>query len=266
MLFVCIVVVSIFSSCLYSGELPPYILVQNVLEESEMRDLNKLTESKAELLWYGRYNFWKENFEATLNDAGPNFVSRQVSKHTSDDTIADELSKLRITQNAEQDIIIKHDAKHAIDAVSDKLSKLFLMKVQELGADIARKRIFLLSYFDRNIVNPKNAESSGLFWHRDSITVDEKQEIADYTFLLLTNGKIQNWKGAKVVLQQGGNYRQGADYQWINSDNPEVEITPRYNQAIIFKNSDTGHMVTPLILLSDETVQRDVFILNCFLQ
>ncbi len=122
------------------------------------------------------------------------------------------------------------------------------------------------SYLDRNVINLKNAASSGMFWHRDSIIVDGQKKIADFTMILLINGKFQDWEGADVVLQLGGKYGEVGGYNWINSDFPKIMLTPRYNEAIIFKNSDTGHMVTPLTLLSDSTVQRDVFIITCYIQ
>jgi hypothetical protein len=235
MLLSIIMFVCFFPFYIHTGEFPQYAVVPDVLEESEMIQLSQLTNSAPELLWYGRYNFWKENFEAEVDAAG-------------------------------QDIIFRHVNEHECATVTDKLSKLFLTKVQELGVEIAKKRIILQSYLDRNIVNSKNAASSGMFWHQDSIIVDGQQKIADFTLILLANGKIQNWSGAKVVLQQGGEYSKTDPSRWVNSDHPKIEITPRYNQAIIFKNSDAAHMVTPLEPLSDENVQRDVFILNCFSQ
>lgn len=238
MLLPFMMLICLFSSSIYSGgDMPQYAVVQDVLEESEMAQLNELTNNpNPELLWYNRYNFLKENFEAKFDDTNQNFT-------------------------------FTHSAKHPFDHVSDKLSKLFLTKAQELGVEIAKKRIILQSYFDRNSVDSKNFTSSGLFWHRDSILVGQNLQIADCALLLLTNGKIQNWKGAKVIIQKGGDYDPNNASSWINSDSPEITVTPRYNQAIIFKNSDTGHMVTPLIPLSSESlVNRDVFIMNCYFQ
>lgn len=233
-----ILLMCVCPSYIYSGEFPQHVVIKDVLEESEMNQLNQLTDTtKPELLWYGRYNFWKENFEAKFDEAS-------------------------------QNISVRHSKDHECNNITDKLSKIFLMKIQEMGVQIAQKRIALLSYLDRNVVNIQNVDSSGMFWHQDSIIVDGQEKIADFTLILLMNGKIKKWSGANVVLQKGGKYSEsGASHlSWINSDHPEVTITPCYNQAILFKNSDAAHMVTPLTPLSEEPVHRDVFILNCFFQ
>lgn len=226
----------IFSSHLFSTQLPQFTLVKDVLKESEMIQFQQLTEEfQSELLWYGRYNFWRESFEGKMNDTDQTFIYTHYNEHVS-------------------------------NTITDKLATFFLEKIREFGVDIANKRIILQSYLDRNVVNIENAASSGMFWHRDVITVDGQLEIADFTMLLLINGKVQNWEGADVGLQFGGEYSDEGSYSWVNSDFPKVMLKASYNQAIVFKNSDAGHMVTPLIPLSDIPVQRDVFIINCYLQ
>lgn len=233
MIFLCI-----FSSNIYSAELPQFTVVKDVLEDSEMIQLGQLTKgSQPNLSWYGRYNLWYENFQARLNGAG-------------------------------EDLIFTHFNQHACDYITDKLSKLLLTKVQEFGIDITNRRIIMESYFDRNIVDVNNAASSGMFWHRDTLMVDGQKKFADFSLILLANGKVQDWQGGDIVLQLGGSRGEdtAGSYNWINSDFPKINVTSRYNQAIIFKNSDTGHMVTPLTLLSGVTVHREVFIITCYLQ
>lgn len=235
MLLPIIMFVYFFPLYIHTAEFPQYAVIPDVLEESEMIQLNQLTNSTPELLWYGRYNFWKENFEAEFDAAG-------------------------------QDIIFRHVDEHEYDHVFNKLANLLLSKVKEFGVDFSKKRIILESYFDRNIVDSKNAATSGLFWHRDAIMIDGQKKIADFSLILMTSGKIQNWEGGNLVLQLGGEYIKKDSYSWKKSEHPEVVLTPRYNQAIIFKNSNTGHMATPLKLLSEAPAYRDVFIITCYFE
>lgn len=220
---------------MHSAELPQFVLVSEVLDESEMAQLQQLTqECQPNLLWYGRYNFLRATFEANVNNV--------------------------------HDIIFTHVDEYPSDVVVDKLSNIFLTQVQAFGVDIINQKIALEVYLDRNIVILESAASSGMFWHRDSIVVDGQKQVADYTIILLMNGKVPDWQGADIVLQLGGGYAEEETYNWINSRFPEIIVHPRYNQAIIFKNSNTGHMVTPLIPLTNAPVQRDVLIITCYLQ
>lgn len=226
LLFTCM-----FFSNIFPTELPQYVLIHDVLEEVEMSQLQQLTENtQPNLLWYGRYNFFKESFAANIDKSNDN-------------------------------IEFTHFNHHPCNVITDKLAQIFLTKVQEFGED-SKKRIVLEVYLDRNMVTLESSSSSGMFWHRDSIVVDGKKQIADFTMILLINGKIQNWNGADIVLQLGGQYAEDAGYTWINSSFPKVMTPICYNQALIFKNSNTGHMVTPLIPLDNLPVHRDVFIIT----
>lgn len=209
-------------------------MLNEILEESEMIQLQQLTEDyEPKLLWYGRYNFWREGFEAKIND-----ISREI--------------------------LFTHYQNSVCDFVTDKLARIFLTQVQAIGVDLTGKRIILESYLDRNIVNLENAAKSGMFWHLDSITVDGQKKIADFTLILVINGKVKAWEGADIILQLGGYYAKEESYEWINSDFPEIIFHPTYNKALIFKNSNTGQMVTPLIPLANSCVHRDVFIVTCY--
>jgi len=230
-----IIALVVFSSQAYAQELPSFLVFPNILLDQEIRVLHQLTyESTPEQQWYGRATFWQEIYEAKVSEDG-------------------------------ESIIFNHEKESKFLAIIDKLTSLWLRRLPELGADLRGKRIILETYLDRNVVEPENMGSSGMFWHRDSIHVDGSKKIADYSMILLMNGKNQEWEGADLILQQGGSYKEKNSYVWVNSENPLVTIRPVYNQAIIFRNLDSGHMVTPLKPLSHLPIFRDVFITTCHL-
>lgn len=230
-----IIALALFSSQAYAMELPSFLVFPNVLSEQEIRVLHQMThQSTPKQQWYGRVTFWQEIYEAKVSEDG-------------------------------KGIIFSHEKESEFLAIIDRLTFLWLTRLPELGVDLRGKRIILESYLDRNVVEPENMASSGMFWHRDIIHVDGSKKIADYSMILLMNGKNQEWEGADLILQQGGGYKEENSYVWVNSDNPLVTIRPIYNQAIIFRNLDSGHMVTPLKLLSHLPVFRDVFITTCYL-
>ncbi len=231
-----IIALALFSSQVYAMKEPLFSVMPGVLLEEEIQLLHQLTHiSTLELQWYGRQTFWKETFEAKISEDG-------------------------IT------IAFIHEKESEFLPIIDKLTALWLSRLQEFGVDIMHKRIRLESYLDRNTVDLNNMVSSGMFWHRDIIHVDGSKRIADYSMILLMNGKNQEWEGADLVLQRGGDYKEEGRYLWVNSENPLITIRPAYNQAIIFRNSDSGHMVTPLKPLSHLPVLRDVFITRCYLE
>lgn len=230
-----IIALTLLLSQISADEYPMFTVLPNALEESDLESLNQLTQtSTPKLQWYGRFTFWQEVFEAEQNDGG--------------------------------NMIYHHNRNSEFLPVIDKLTSIFLTQLQQLGIDISKKRIILESYLDRNIVPPEKMESSGMFWHRDAMLVDGIKKTADYTMILLMNGKNQDWEGADVILQKGGDYQGKGSYVWVNSDNPQVIVKPAYNQLIIFRNFDCGHMVTPLKPLHNQTVQRDVFITTCYFE
>ncbi len=230
-----IVVFALLGLQAFAAELPWYLVSPHILPEKEIEYLHQLTHDvipKAQ--WYGRFTFWQEVFEADVSADG-------------------------------KTIVFSHEIDNKFLPVMEKLASLWLKRLPELGFDIAGKHLVLESYLDRNVVNLENMGSSGMFWHRDSILVNGSKKIADYSMILLMNGKNQEWDGADLVLQKGGGYKDKGSYVWMNSTDAFITIKPVYNQAVIFRNSDTGHMVTPLKLLSDLPVSRDVFIMTCYM-
>src|SRR5262249_43787057 len=93
-----LLLLSIFSVDSYSAELPQYVLVNEVLEESEIAQLQRVTEEvQPHLLWYGRYNFWRETFEAYVNDNAHNIIFTHLHEHHFN-SVTDKLSTIFLKQ------------------------------------------------------------------------------------------------------------------------------------------------------------------------
>lgn len=201
------------------------ILPAPVLNEDQLMSLRQITDKeRPEIKNFGRRTYWDENF---LYHQGKFY----------------------------------HQTKSPYKSAIDSVSQIFLKCLSDSGVDINKSTIALGAYLDRNVVNVSNAATSDLFWHRDSINVDEQSKDADYSLVLLLSPVT--WKGADIILQMGGSYDK-EEGVWINSDSPKIPIKHAHNQAIVFHNRDSAHYVTAVELLNEETVHRDIFILTCF--
>lgn len=205
-----------------------YKIIPNALPESSINALKDFTiNTSPKKQWYGRLTFWKENFQAIQNGYHA-FTYHHLTDHPGNTSI-------------------------------DELTGLFLRTIQIFGEDLNNRTIDLEVYIDRNEVNKEESKKSGLFWHRDGISTKNGVSFTDYSMVYLLSNE-QEWKGGDMHLQQGG---KPIDSQsWENSNEPILTIQPRYNQAVIFKNSDSAHSVDAIDPIG-ESVQRDVVIITC---
>lgn len=168
-----------------------------------------------------------------------------------------------------------------LQPVIDKLSLILIKQA-------VRDRPKLLSHQDSSIVNlevyldqaevTENNSTGGMFWHQDDIRIpvdhlaEDIHQVPHYSLaLLLTDQKGNTWSGGDLVLQTGGHYwpAEGEDRQWVlSTDNPLVRLESKYNQAIIFRNDNAGHQVTPVLLLGGseqpKVVRRRVLIIGAY--
>lgn len=215
-----------------SGPTPAYRLLPNALSDTRLETLKEFTTNPSpRKQWYGRLNLWNERFQAV---------------HT-------ENLSFKFTH-------VKH---HKGNSALDELTTLFLRTVQSLGAKFEdrpiNRPIELEVYIDRNQVNKENAAKSDLFWHRDGITTSLGEFFADYSMVYLLSQET-GWKGGDMLLQSGG--RPIDKQRWENSKEPITTIRPSFNQAVVFKNSDSAHRVEAIEPIG-ENVQRDVLIITC---
>ncbi len=217
-------VVEIKSSCL--NLLPTFKVIPDVLCSTDLNTVIELTTTQTgKKQWYGRTTYWQESFKAEQKD---------------------------------QSFTIEHAKSHASNVPIDKLTMLFLQTLQDFGVSMQNRQINLEIYLDRNEVHKENSTKSGMFWHRDRVTTNNGSEIADYSMIFLLSQE-NAWKGGNLHLQYGGEPVTRTEFK--NSDAPIVLIQPRFNQAVIFKNSDSGHMVEPIEPFA-ESVKRDVLIMT----
>lgn len=211
------------------NSLPTFRIIPAVLSQKDLDNVQALTHTQTGIKqWYGRTTFWQENFTARLSD---------------------------------QTITINHAQPHPSNIPLDSLTKVFIQTIQSFGESLQNRQINLEVYLDRNEVKKDESAQSGMFWHRDRVTTNGGSEVADYSIILLLSHE-NTWKGGSLHLQSGGEPISRKEYK--NSDAPTVLIRPRFNQAVIFKNSNTGHMVEPLEPVAD-TVHRDVLIMTAVL-
>lgn len=210
---------------------PEYQLIPDALSASKAHALKEFTvHLSPKKQWYGRLTFWTECYHADV-DANLVFTMHHVKKHPGND-------------------------------IMDELTSLFLRTLLNFGVELQNRRIELEVYIDRNEVNKSNAKKSDLFWHRDHITTKIGDAVADYSMVYLLSDENE-WKGGDMLLQKGG---KALDRErWENSKEPITRIHPRYNQAVVFQNSDSAHKIEAIDPVGD-SVQRDVVIITCKLQ
>ena len=151
------------------ARLPVFTLLPHVLTGREMALLQRLVQSPNPLPnWYGKLNFGK-----ALRKEDSATPSRMSFTHTT-------------PQTPRQPI--------------NKILKCFVEKMDELGEDLAGKTVTFETYLDRNIVTLETASQSGLFWHRDAISVNKIKQIADYTLILPVSKKMELWEGGTRLL------------------------------------------------------------------
>lgn len=218
--------------------LPLYKIIPNVLDEDNTKTLEKLTQTETgQKQWYGRTTYWAETFNAKVDNTGQ--------------------------------ITIEHKKKHFGTTAIDNLTILFLKTIENFNVDIKNRTVSLQIYLDRNDVTKQDSATSGMLWHRDRVTTNVKSDsadcvakFADYSLVYLMSPENQ-WKGGEMLLQKGG--EAISRQEWKNSQNPITTITPRCNQAVIFKNSDSAHHVNPIEPIN-ESAQRDVVIITAVLE
>lgn len=208
------------------NRLPTFKIIPNALSNENIEVLNDLTKKQiGQQQWYGRTTYWHESFKA---------------------------------EEVHQSITLEHEGLHRSNTPIDALTMIFLRTLQEFGVSMQDYRFNLEVYLDRNEVNKENAAKSEMFWQRDRVTTNGGSEFADYSMIFLLSEE-KTWKGGDLHLQYGGEPINRTEFK--NSDAPILVIHPRFNQAVIFKNSDSGHMVEPIEPLA-ETVQRDVLVIT----
>lgn len=212
---------------------PEYVIYPNVLETEDINLLMQCEDlGRSEEQWYGRTTLWKESYKAVLRSAF--FHSVDYRNY------------------------------HKCTSVIDKLTKCFLRSIQKLNPRVTDQKVDLEIYIDRNRVTKENASKSGMFWHRDRVTTDGGQGFADYSFVYLMSSEL-NWKGGEMSLQKGG--KPISREEWQNSSNPIFNYQPLFNQAIIFKNSDSAHSVEPIEPVLDwNWTNRDVVVITAVLE
>lgn len=212
------------------NSLPIFKIIPAVLSQKDLENVQALTRTQTGIKqWYGRTTFWQENFTARQSD---------------------------------KTITINHTQPHPSNVPLDSLTKVFLQTIQAFGESLHNRQIKLEVYLDRNEVNKGESTESGMFWHRDRVTTNGGSKIADYSIILLLSHE-NTWKGGSLHLQSGGEPINRKEYK--NSEAPIVLIHPRFNQAVIFKNSNSGHMVEPIEPVTD-AVHRDVLIMTALLE
>ncbi len=156
-----------------------------------------------------------------------------------------------------------HKVKKNFTYVIDKMSAIFLEKIEEMGENISNHNISLEISLDLGVSIYKKEKENEMFWHRDAIEVDQEIKFPQYSMVLLLTRNDGVWNGGDFVLQKGGRY--AADGKtWENSRDPMVTLVPKYNQAVIFRNDNSGHKVTALIPKKEVAISRYVAIITCF--